>query len=122
MSMRTKSAYLALSLLCAASLAACGHNAAKTQAAAPAKPDHVWSHAGKVSVLGDEWDWVCIATGRVDDAQVMRDDRSVAEGGVGANGPYTLYLHGGGYGDYRTLQGAKRNGERLFKMLGWTCP
>lgn len=63
--------------------------------------------------LGDEWDYVCVPTGRLDDAQVTfrKED-----------GVYLVWSHGGNYGEFETLQQAKEQGERVVISRKLVCP
>lgn len=70
----------------------------------PKEPDqHVWKYVGKRTSLGEEWNYICPSTGRMDDAQVTYDEEQKV---------YKLWSGGANYGEYDTLEHAKAAGER----------
>jgi hypothetical protein len=62
--------------------------------------------------LGREWDYVCVPTGRADDAQVTK--RSDED-------HYSVWSRGGGYGEFETLEQAKSQGEKIVKIRKLDC-
>lgn len=57
------------------------------------------------------WDYVCVPTGRMDDAQVTLDKEA-----------FKVWARGVGYGEFGTLQQAKAQGEKIVKQQEFTCP
>lgn len=72
--------------------------------------------AWKVKHNPDPWvlevDYVCVTTGRTDDAQVTK----------GAGGEYSVWSRGAGFGEFETLDQAKKQGEKIVVERNYTCP
>lgn len=72
-----------------------------------------WREKKSPSPWKHEWDYVCVPTGRSDDAQVtIGPDDSV----------YKVWSRGGGYGEFETFAQAKAQGEKVVKLRKLDCP
>ena len=60
--------------------------------------------------LGPEWHWVCVPTGRMDDGEVSH-----------WNAPYSVWSRGGEYGDFPTLEQAKKQAEKIVVERNLIC-
>lgn len=71
----------------------------------------VWKNVPD-SAYEENWAWVCLATGRMDDGTVRLD----------GEGEWQVYVRGGGYGDFETKEQGQRQAESIFKLRGLSCP
>jgi hypothetical protein len=58
-----------------------------------------------------EWQYVCVPSGRSDDAQVTVTGREIK-----------VWSRGGDYGEYQTVEQAKKKGESVVRWRRLTCP
>jgi hypothetical protein len=64
------------------------------------------------SLYKDNWAWVCLASGRMDDGTVRLNSR----------GEWAVFVRGGGYGEFETKEQGQHQAERMFKLKGLSCP
>ena len=64
----------------------------------------------KPDLWDSEWDYVCVPTGRLDDAQVTLYKST-----------YEVWSRGGKYGEYATLEQAKKQGETIVVQRKLDC-
>lgn len=76
---------------------------------------HQWkvTHETPYNEPGDlHKSWVCLATGRTDDIEILH-----------ANGePFNVFVRGAGYGSFETLDEAEMQGLKVYRLRGLTCP
>jgi len=59
-----------------------------------------------------EWQYVCVPSGRTDDAQVTEDD----------HGTIHTWSRGADFGEYQTIEQAKQVGEKTVVNRKLDCP